>query len=492
MATVKRSIGIDISPTTLCAVQMLRTADAFCVEKVFSTHKRRSTDLPAGVIKALVDEHGFDGKADVAIAVPDDCVYFRTIESSSAADTEALLNDSVRLAQLFPLAPEQIVAQAYLGLTAADAKLTVLIAGCRRQVLQQRQQYVSAARMRLKLADATICAVYSTVLVNHPQSRDSKAIIVLLRPPCITLGVTENGCILSARNIQVGADSDFQQDLGNCPAVESVIREARTTWQKAFSQPLGVDAELYLIAEAGIEIQAKSAIEEKLDCKVHIVNPYALVQAPPQEQNAEMVHVAEGLALRLLAPELTTGLNFQQAPGVTAPRLNPKKELLTIGVLAGAAVAVLLAGFFLRLSALEKEHTVIKEQTEEIFRKTLPNEKNIVNPVAQLETQLKQLHSECALYGRPGGEQAGVLDVLTLLSNSLTAATDISLDTMRISTTNARVTGQSGSFEAVYNWQKKLQAMPQFPVVQVDDIHKEQENSVSFTVVISLVTEQGK
>jgi len=67
---VKRCIGIEVGPSHLCAVQLLRIGKAFCIEKVFDTQTRRGTDSASETVKALVSKHGFDRRAAVAISMP--------------------------------------------------------------------------------------------------------------------------------------------------------------------------------------------------------------------------------------------------------------------------------------------------------------------------------------------------------------------------------------------------------------------------------------
>ena len=74
---VKRCIGIDIGSSCICAVQVMRTDEGFCVEKVLGTQIRRSTDSPEEVLRLLFNQHGFDRRAEVAISMSHDAVFFQ-------------------------------------------------------------------------------------------------------------------------------------------------------------------------------------------------------------------------------------------------------------------------------------------------------------------------------------------------------------------------------------------------------------------------------
>ncbi|GAH96597.1 unnamed protein product, partial [marine sediment metagenome] len=71
---VKRCIGIDIGSSYLRAVQIVRTGDELCIEKVFSAQTRRSKDSPPEILKRLSSKYGFDLRADIAISMPHDAV----------------------------------------------------------------------------------------------------------------------------------------------------------------------------------------------------------------------------------------------------------------------------------------------------------------------------------------------------------------------------------------------------------------------------------
>ena len=70
---VKRAIGIEIGSSHLCAVQIMRIGKAFCIEKVFKTQLRRSTDSPSDILKAKMSEYGFSRRLHVRYGRHRDC-----------------------------------------------------------------------------------------------------------------------------------------------------------------------------------------------------------------------------------------------------------------------------------------------------------------------------------------------------------------------------------------------------------------------------------
>ena len=80
----KRCIGIEIGHSYLRAVQISRTGESFHIEKVFNTKTRRSKDSPPEILRQLTKEHGLDRRANIAVSMPDDAVFFKTIKTDSA------------------------------------------------------------------------------------------------------------------------------------------------------------------------------------------------------------------------------------------------------------------------------------------------------------------------------------------------------------------------------------------------------------------------
>ena len=99
--TSKRCIGIDVGRSHLRAVQVSRTPQGFCIEKAFGVQMRRSTDSLPSILRSLVTEHGFDGRAEVAVALPHhlffctevetDAAGLSSLENADAATLEAVL-----------------------------------------------------------------------------------------------------------------------------------------------------------------------------------------------------------------------------------------------------------------------------------------------------------------------------------------------------------------------------------------------------------------
>ena len=210
------------------------------------------------------------------------------------------------------------------------------------------------------------------------------------------MAVTQDNNILIVRNIPIASGSENNVDE---QLAELLSREAERTWRKVFGAEIEQGCKIY-VAAAGRNFDGlKAIVEENLNCQIAVVEPYAEIKNPSEYKNDPATCIAEGLALRLLAPEKTTGINFLEADNSNMkPTLDLKKELVICVILAAAIAVVSLGGLFMRLSHLKTKYARVKNEIREIFQRTLPEETNIVSPVAQLEQKLKALRKDYRLF----------------------------------------------------------------------------------------------
>lgn len=140
----------------------------------------------------------------------------------------------------------------------------------------------------------------------------------------------------------------------------------------------------------------------------------------------------------------------------------------------------------MRLSHLEAKDARVKNEIREIFQRTLPKETNIVSPVAQLEQKLKALRKDYRLFSSFGPTSLSPLEVLRRITVNTTQPENVKIDNLFITAESIRLSGSCDSFESVYQWQRLLQEIPEFTIVDVQDAQREPESgTVNFTMLIS-------
>jgi len=490
---VKRAIGIEIGSFHLCAVQIQRIGKAFCIEKVFKTQIRRSTDAPSDILKAKMSEYGFSRRVPVAISVPNETVFFRRLETDDAGLDQIRSSGPFALEYDFPIDPNETVGQicSYRRITAE--KYSVLTAAVAKKSLRESFDIMHGAKRRPDVIDSAVFAIHSTVAQNHPESRTGTALIVQSADSYLTLTVVQDNRIVMVRHLPILDASDDNSDIDLQHIVEVLSLEADIIWRKLFDSPLDRETRIYLVTSDDNPVVLKAAIEENLQCQAIVVNPYAKILLKHLHRIPSDVTVAEGLALRILAPDRTAGVNFLEADNANMkPALSVKKEFAICAVLVAAIAIVSLVGLFVRLAHLEKEYTGVKNEMREIFRRTLPEEKNIVNPLAQLEQKVQALQKDHTLLGSISGSGAEPLEVLNAIATNTPSEFKISLDDVQVTAESVRLAGTSESFESVYNWQHLLDDTVHFSTVDIlGELHREPESGmVRFIVLASFAAEE--
>ena len=107
----KRCIGIDIGSSYLRAVQAANIDGQIVIEKVFVAQTRRSVDSLPQILTELTHSEGFDRKAPVAIAAPQNHVFFRNVQFDKTDLDRILSQDTSPLKRNFPLHPDKIVTE---------------------------------------------------------------------------------------------------------------------------------------------------------------------------------------------------------------------------------------------------------------------------------------------------------------------------------------------------------------------------------------------
>jgi Tfp pilus assembly PilM family ATPase/Tfp pilus assembly protein PilN len=468
------------------AVQLVRAERELCLEKIFCTQIRRSTDSLPESLRLPIGQHGFDRRAAIAVSVPQDAVFFRNVETDAAGLEQIRKHDSSMLEHHFPIAPGEILAQPHSHRQLSNGRYSVLTAAVSRESLRQRRRLLADAKLQPTLAEAAIFAVHCAVTVNHPEIMVGSAVIAYVDESYLTLAVTHDNDILLVRNLRLLSESDSSVGSAQEQLAEVLSREVQISWRKVFGSEIKQDGRLYLAVGNGISAEVQAAVVEKLPCQTVCVDPCANIKLNPDCSANGSICLAEGLALRGLEPEATAGVNFLGADEVVSkPVFNLKKEMAIFAALVGAVAVFSLVGLFGRLFYMERDYARLKEEISKVFQAALPEEENVVNPLAQLEQKIQAFQKDYQLFAAFHPTDMAPLQVLQRISVSMPAQAGFKVDDLLVTPSSVRVSGTCQSFEPVYQWQGILQKLPGFALVDVDARKEPQSGSVSFTILIS-------
>jgi len=485
---VKRCIGIDIGFSYLCAVQIMRTEDQLCIEKVFSAQTRRSKDSPQEILGQLSGKYGFDRRSDVAISMPHDAVFFRNLETDFSGLEKIHRLPKSALEHNIPIEPDEIAAKACSQRRLPDDKYSVLTAAVSKKSLRDRLNIFAPAKLRPNLVEAAIFAIHSTIATNHPEIATGQAIIAYMDESYLTMAITENNNILIVRNIPIVSCSDNNTDSTQEHIAELLACEVEITWQKAFGTDIEQETKMYLTTGGDVTGDLEAAVIESMRCQIVKVDPYAMVKCSFEKNGDTAICVAEGLALRAMAPDKTVGVNFLEADNDdTKLTLDLKKELIIFTTLAAAIVIVSIVGLFVRLFHLESKYTNIKNEIRTVFQNTLPEEKNVVNPLVQLEQQLMSFQKDNRLLASFYPNNLTPLKVLHNITTNTPSESNIKINDLLITAESVRLQGTCDSFDSVYQWQRLLQEIDGFSLVDVQNPQRNPKGgAIHFTILISL------
>lgn len=483
----KKSVGIDIGRSHLRAVQIARTPDGFRVEKTFGVQTRRSTDSPAKILRSLMTEHGFDPHAEMVVSLPYHAIFFADVEVSDGTLQELDRGDISALRDYFPIPAEEAIVQVCSARRQDKDKHSVLVTATSSGLLQQELSLLHADKIEPTLVDTPITAALTAVAYNHPDSGKGTAVILHVDELTLSLAVIQDGNILMVRNIPVRMSPTHDAESLTRQITDVLSREIEITWQKLFGVDPETDLRIFLISAPQTASDLAAAIEGEVDCRLTIVDPYAHVEAPEEVDESFPVCVAEGLALRRLLPRQYGQVNFL-APGSarTKDRVNVRKQLAVSGTLLAGIIAIWIVGLILQLTKLESRYATVKAQIHDVFRRTLPEESNVVNPLLQLQQALDAFgqDTEALASFRPG--RLTPLEILYTLSAHPPTEGNLKLDDLLIAADSVRVTGSCDSFAAFSRWQRILEDLPGLHIVEAANPKEDrQTRKVLFTLSLS-------
>ena len=483
----KKCIGIDLGQRHLRAVQIARTPDGFLVEKTFGMRTRRSTDSPVEILRSLPTVHGFDRHADVVASLPQHTIFFTETETDDAG-LQALRAGNVSfLKDAFPIPGEETVVQVCSVRQLSQGNHSALVAAAAGEQIQEQLRLFNEARMPPAAIDAPITALQTAVMLNHPEIAQGIALILYVDESALNLTVLQNADILMVRNIPLFMRLDSEADSLAEQVAAAVESEVEITWRKLFGADPDADLRIYFASTRGTTEDLAAAIQEKVEGRVTPVDPFAVVQRCEGAQGNGPILVAEGLALRMLSADQTARVDFLAAyHRRTRPRWNARRQLAICAGLLAATAIVWFAGLLVQLSVLESEYGRLKEQIESVFRTALPQERNVVNPLAQLQQKLDAFETDYELFSsfRPGRPSA--LETLDMLSTHTPADGNTTLHDVLIAADSVRVTGSCDSFATVSQWQHLLTEKQPFDTVDIQSQKKDaQTGKVHFTLSLS-------
>lgn len=480
---IKKCIGIDLGRTCVRAVQMARTPEGLVIEKTFGTQTRRSTDSVPKILQSLMTEHGFDRHADVAVSMPSHAVSFVETQTDAAGLQAMRAGNALGLRNDLPIAAEDAIIQVCSVRMLPKDKYSVQVAATSGESIREQLASLDEANIRPVALYASIMAIHAALAVNHHEMMIGTALILCVDESILTLAVTQEANLLIVRNIPIYCEEGAQ--LSAEQTAEIVEREVEITWRKLFGT--GPDAGLYIVLVSAPKASERlvAALREKIECRILVMDPYAKVKRSADKADADFsVCTAEGLALRALAAESDDRCNFLAAYSARRhPGRRIRRELIACAAMVAVIATVWFIGLFVRLSAFESEYGRLKNQIQDVFHQALPQEKNVVNPLAQIEQKLDAFRKEHEGFSSIQPGRFSPLEIMYALTTHAPREGNLRFHDLLITAESVQAIGTCDSFAVISEWQRLLKQIPGFDAVDIQDQKKDaRTGQVQFTL----------
>lgn len=463
----KRYIGIDISDGWVHAVQMARRG-GLEIELSASRPIVQGQDSPAEALCALTEQCHFDRSAPVAVAMPHGTAFAQSIDID-----EDNLNGTVSTFDSIAQENFPIAAGERLGDICCCAPKAI-VAATSKSAKKERLEIIGQAKLQTELIDLPVFALLATVKTNHPQINDGLAIIIYTdQSHCITI-ITENSQIVATRTMPLAK------------AAQTIIHELQMTWRTHFAEPIPENTNAFVAGDAVERAELIESLQNELKCNVIETDPFAKIKCPADQADNYSVCLAEGLAIRGLDPQNTAGVNLQRGENTkTKNRLTTQKQTILLITLATAVLGIYAIGTIVKLVRLEKQYDQIKTEAREAFTKALPNEKNIVDELSQIQTELQTAQSRYSILKIANGHASGPLDTWRAINQSTPQELGIRIDEMELSGNTAKIRASCSSIETARQWQQTLKDSPHFDSADIENL-AEPDGSAETTFTVTL------
>lgn len=484
--TIKRVIGIDAGTYHFSAVQMVRNADRFCIERIYSTRTRRTSDRPSAILKTLFDDHGFDRRAAIAAAMPYGTVFFRNLEISSDSPKNDPLDRSI-IQNNFPIAASDIIWQVCDQHKSESNAKTMLVSAVSKPALQKRIELFEAANAYPRIMDAPIFALHAAVVENHPQIANDRAMLLYIDETYVTIAVSDQNHLVMIRDMPISDTLNGKDPQAMEQTLNRIAEELVLTYRHVFKTDPDTAVKIYWMKAYDVCDAAGERFAEKTTLQMVPVDPFTNVNRLSELKPDNSITLAEGLALRLLQPERFSGADFfKKKFDRFSSALDIKKEIKTYAALAASIVVVGIAGLFVQRWHLERQYGRLKQQINRLFSQTVPEEKNIVNPVIQLQQKIDQSQKSYRQLGFLD-RTAGPLEVLYILSKTMPDDAAVALESFLMNQRKIYITANASSFHNAHQWREALAESQMLESVEIQDIKKQTDRSmVTFTMVMEL------
>jgi general secretion pathway protein L len=227
---------------------------------------------------------------------------------------------------------------------------------------------------------------------------------------------------------------------------------------------------VFLTGEGSLYPDAEGALEGFLDMPVERVDVARDAKVQMNEATARVWSSAtmdSALALAIRDSKQGLGFNFRKDEFRIERRyFRLKRVFRNAAIFLIIIMSLLIADLGTEYYFLKKRYTMLDRQVTEVFRKTLPEVKRIVDPVQQMKVKISELKtSDLSLLGI--GRREKVLDLLRDFSLRVPESLDVRIQSMVVDPENVQIKGETDTFNTVDIIKKGLEPSRYFSTVTI-------------------------
>ncbi len=491
---MKRSIGIDINRDKISIVQLCFTGGKFSLERASvreipksdTSGEKSTTDIKA-LINSMLTEENFNMSAKVTVTAPADRVFFQNFRTDLSANEDVRQLIKFELEDDFPIPFDEIVAGICGGRELKADEREYLIGAINRSELRGRVETIKEAHLKCSTVTADVFALYTAASVSNNLIDDTPSVIVHSDNSRTILAISVKGRLVCVRHFH---GQDLAEADGDTPLtmLQVLTREIEMTLRAIFASNADTRLTVFISSNNELLDDLSAGLPESMNCEVVALNPFSKIDCSGRRQPNPDIVIAAGLAL-IGTNEIPDVLNFLAIDEFRPDRtVEIKRSLYITGALLLVIGVLLVAMFFYELNNLENRHELVKKQIREVFVQTLPEEKKIVNELAQMNEQLESSQAQYNALAAGLSDRVLPLRILQTVSEKITPGQNVRIDDISMAPKSVRLTGVAASFESVDNLMSLLRQVSGFNTVEVPSIDVEHRSGgVRFTLSITTI-----
>ena len=462
-------IGIDLTATTIRLVQVSRRRGRLSLLGTY-TKPLEPSGLPAdadairALLSDIIRETDFKADANVVIGLPHEKVFFHsfTTDLTTREDVRRLLR--FELEDDFPVPFDDLVLDVCGHCRKDESDHEYLVAATGRRELDLWIGAFEASGWKCSVLSTDVCALEAVARFTPPHEKDTICVYLHADGHRMVLAVLQDGCLVCARHRTCTGDAETIAPM--------LVRDIELTVRGRLRNQHQPQVRIFL---SGPDVLVRELCERLSQATGREVQRLQLVSMIPTSQASELdggFAVALGLALHGLAPG-NDQLNFLHADPTKmdrAAKSRTKRAALVSAVLLIAILGLLGVRTLRDLNGLQAEHAKLGREIRTIFVEAFPEEKKIVNELAQMTEHLDSLQKQRDTLVAAVGERIRPLWALQVLSETLVSDSGIRISSFLVAGTTIHIAGTGDSFESVEQFLEKLRQVRRFGSVELEDV----------------------